>query len=289
MLTTDQVQAIQHTVSEAKSILVVYSPEATIDQVASAVALFKGLQTLDSKSVMLLSPEKPNQERSILQGIQETSSELGNKNLEISFDYQDDMVDKVSYNIDEEAKKFHLIIQPAKGAKPLDEKTVEFSYTGTDADVIFLLGVSDLSDLEQLYTGFEAVYEDARTISIHSYETTFGSIKISTVGAASTSEVIAYLLQELGVEFSGEIATNLITGIESATDRLQSLATTADTFEIISKLLRAGGRRVSRSKPRAQDGFAHAISKVSKGEASKAEVKESHRQAEHEVHHKKAE
>lgn len=269
MLTPDQVQSIQHLVTEAKSFLVIYSPESSVDQAASAVALHRGLHTLD-KSTSLISPVKPAPAFSAIDGISQTTTEMGNKNLEISFDYQEDMVDKVSYNIDEDAKKFRLIIQPRKGAKPLDQKTVQFSYSGAEADVIFLVGVNALKDLDKLYDEYEQLFEDSKTISINTHETAYGSIKISTAGAASTSEVIAYLLQELGAEFTSDISTNLITGIESATDKLQSLSTTADTFEIISKLLRAGGRRVSRksaSVSSSTDGFAHAISKTVKPES----------------------
>ncbi len=275
MLTPDQVQTIQHTVSEAKSILVIYSNQASVDQVASAVALHDGLLSL-GKSSLLLCPTKPSHEFSQISGVEKTSKEMGNKNLEISFDYQEDMVDKVSYNIDEEAKKFRLIIQPRKDSKPLDSKTVEFSYSGASADAIFLVGVSSLDSLNALYEGYEQLYEDSITISVNSYETPFGSIKVSTMGAASTSEVMAYLLQELGVEITGDIATNLITGIEMATDKMQSLATTADTFEIVSKLLRAGGRRVSRSKSMlTAANLAHqsVINKPVKNEVKKVESK----------------
>lgn len=273
MLTPDQVQMIQHVTAEAKTILVLYSSEANLDQVSSAVALHRGLQTL-GKNSSLLSPLKPGREFDVIDGIDHTSAELGNKNLEISFDYQEDMVDKVSYNIDDEAKKFRLVIQPRRGAKPLVANTVGFSYTGAEADLMFLIGVPNLDSLGGLYSGFESLYEDVTIVSINTYETPFGSIKVNTAGAASTSEVMAYLLQELRVEMSGDIATNLILGIETATDRLQSLATTADTFEIISKLLRAGGRRVTRKKTGlTAANLAHPVEKITKGEVKKTESK----------------
>lgn len=278
MLTSDQTQSIQHLVTEAKSILVIYAKEASEDQVAAAVALHLGLVAL-GKNSSLLSPTKPGKSLAHLEGISQVSTEMGNKNLEISFDYQEDMVDKVSYNIDEQLKKFRLLIQPRQNAKPLDAKTVEFAYVGAEAEVIFLVGVAALDDLDRLYVGYEQLYEDAKTISLNTFETPFGLIKVSTAGAASTSEVMAYLIQQLGAELTDQIATNLITGIEVATDHLQSLSATADTFEIISQLLRAGGRRVNRGRAKLEDspkvitdgtsGFANAVSRVSKVELKK--------------------
>ncbi len=254
MLTPDQVQTIQDTVATAKTVLVIFSPQASVDQVASAVALHQGLLAL-GKSSSLVSPLKPARGFSLIEGIDQTTQQLGNKNLEISFDYQEDMVDKVSYNIDDVAKKFRLVISPRQDAKPLDDQTVTFAYTGAEADLIFLIGVPSLDSLDAVYFQYEALFQDTTTVSINTFETTFGSVKINTAGAASTSEVIAYLLQQFGAEFTSEIATNLITGIEAATDKLQSLATTADTFEILSTLLRAGGRRVARSKNLTGSGF----------------------------------
>jgi hypothetical protein len=264
MITPDTIQVLKDHISSAQSILIIFSSDAKFDQVASAMTLYLGLEQL-GKQVTVFSPSLVTVEHSSLVGIDKVATQIGNKNLQVSFEYEADRVDKVSYHIDEESKKFHLIIQPKKGQRPLSSEGVEFSYTGAEADVILLVGVRSLDDLDQLYVGYEDLYNSATTISLNTYETPFGSVKVNISGSASYSESTAYVLQELGAELTSDMATNLLMGIEEATDSFHSLSTSADTFEIVSQLLRAGARRKTRTKPSASiNGFAEAFSKVGK-------------------------
>jgi len=274
MLTSENIQAVKDCVSSAQTILVIFPANTKPDHAASALSLFLALQGM-GKNVSLATPLPVAESLQTLHGWKHASQELGNKNLQISFDYQEDMVDKVSYHIDEEAQKFNLVIQPKKNARPLDSKTVEFSYTGAEADVIFLVGVRNYQSLEQLYIGYEDLFANTTTVSIQSYETEFGSIKLDTSGSPSFSESMAYLIQEIGGEISAEVATNLLAGIEEATDSFRSLSATATTFEIAAQLLKAGARRMARqNKPIASaaagvpssvnsaNGFSQALAKV---------------------------
>jgi nanoRNase/pAp phosphatase (c-di-AMP/oligoRNAs hydrolase) len=265
MITPEHIDLLKQYFSTSQRFLLIFGREATFDQIASATALYLSLREHD-KDVSLLTPELVRTEFASLVGIQDASQQLGNKNLQISFDYQEEMVDKVSYNIDEDSQKFHLVIQPKRGGKPLDTKTVEFSYTGADADVILTIGVGDLEDLEQLYTGYEDFYANTPLISLHSFETPFGTTKIATEGMASFSEVMSYVLQQTGMTIDGDIATNLLSGIEDATENFRSLSATADTFEIASQLLRTGARRIVKNKKEhaSTNGFAEAFAKVGK-------------------------
>ncbi len=266
MITPDTIQLLKDHISSAQSVLILFPSDAKFDQVASSMALYLGLDQL-GKQVAAFSPAPVTVEHSSLVGIDKVATQIGNKNLQVSFEYEEERVDKVSYHIDEEAKKFHLIIQPKKGQRPLTTDNVEFSYTGAEADLIILIGVRSLDDLEQLYIGYEDLYNSATTISINTYETPFGSVKVNISGSASYSESLAYILQELGAEITSDMATNLLMGIEEATDSFHSLSTTADTFEIVSQLMRAGARRKTRTKASASqsvNGFAEAFSRVSK-------------------------
>jgi len=196
------------------------------------------------KSVTLSSPGPVSDRFKQFSGVSEVTRELGNKNLDVSFPYDQERVDKVSYHIDEETQTFHLVVQPRRGAKPLDHTQVTYTLTGADADLIFTFGVDQLEDLEQLYLGYEQLFEQTSVISIHTYDTSFGTVKVNIAGSASYGEVVAYLLQELNVSFDAEISTNLLSAIESATQTFRSLSVTAQTFEIAGKLLNMGARRV---------------------------------------------
>jgi hypothetical protein len=227
---------------QAQTALIVLGPNANLDQTASALALYESLRDLKSE-VSICSPEEIS--FLDLQGQEEIKNKLGNKDLSVSFDYNESSVDKVSYHIDEEKNKFYLIVKPKKGHKPLDTKSVSFDYIGAQADVIFLFGVHQYESLEHLYSKYVDVYDNATVVTVHNFEPEIGDINIDISGKSCWAESTLSLIENLGLELSEKAATNLLYSIENATNNLSSFTATADTFESVAKLLRAGGRRIS--------------------------------------------
>lgn len=231
--------------------LIILPAQPTFEQAVTACALLESLR-LAGKEARLLCPvgSKDNQNLQmyspILAPLEAATSEIGHQNLSISFEYDEAAVDKVSYHIGEESKRFYLTIKPRPGHPPLDTKSVDFSYTGAEADLVFLIGVQQLDTLDQLYFGYEELYRNSALVTINTFEPEFGLIKLDVSGAASQSELIAQLLMELELPLSSEIATYLLSGVESATDSFRSLSTTSHTFEIAAKLLQLGARRIKR-------------------------------------------
>ncbi len=272
MLNDESMQLFKQTIDQSQSIFIFVSSQVKFDQAASALALFQGLQQL-GKDVSLISSASPKENLQGLTGVEKIVQQIGNKNLQVSFDYEPDMVDKVSYNIDEETKKFYLIIQPKKGTPPLNSQTVEFMYTGANVDLIITIGVTNLETLDGLYYGFESMFSETNIVSIHAFETEYGTLRLSTAGMASSSEMIAKLLQYIEAPINPEIASNLLAGLEMATDHLRSSSLTADTFEVIAQLLRAGGHRLPAAKMAlpekvgvSTNGFAQAMGKPKNNE-----------------------
>lgn len=246
MINPTQIEQFQEILSRSQNILVTFLPTAQTDMLASATAIYLGLKTLEGKQVTLLCPQQLDSSQNSLAGLNEAQDQIGNKNLQVSFPYDQNQIDKVGYDIDEEENRFYLLIQPQKGSKPLDYKQVEFALVGVEADLIITVGVNQLESLEQLYVGYESLYQDAAVVSLHNFEPSFGNVKLSSSGLAAVSQATFSLLSQLGLAISGEMATNLLIGIESATDGLQSLSATAETFESVAQLLRLGARRVRR-------------------------------------------
>lgn len=242
MFTSDQLTHLKELTQSAQSILVINPPNPTLDQAAAASALATGLQTL-GKQVLLLAPEIKAEALSALEQQPDFRSEMGNKDLSISFAYRPEAIDKVSYHIDEQQQRFYLVIKPQKGQAPLDTTSVEYEYTGAEADLIFLVGVQSYESLGQLYEGYEQLFQTSTVVTLNSYEPEFGTLKISAAELSGLSELTAQLLLALEVQVDEGNATNLLAAIEAKTDRLQSFSTTADTFQLVAELLRRGARR----------------------------------------------
>lgn len=243
MMTAESLSTITSLLPNAQSICVFFPAKASPDVILSAVTFARGLQSI-GKNVTISSPGLISDRFKQFAGVSEVSKELGNKNLDVSFPYTEDQVDKVSYHIDEETQTFHLVVQPKRGFKPMDSQQVTYTLTGADADLIFTFDVDKLEDLEQLYIGYEQLFEQTSVVSIHTYDTNFGTVKVNISGSASYGEVVAYILQQLEVPLDAEVATNLLTAIESATQTFRSLSVTAQTFEIAGRLLSLGARRI---------------------------------------------
>jgi hypothetical protein len=233
---------LKNILDSASTILVIHPSQTSFDHRAVAASLYLAFSAAQ-KSVRLVSPQIEERTDASLIGIEQTQIDMGNQNLGISFAYSPEQVDKVSYHIGEDTGKFYLTIKPKAGFPPLDASQVEFTYTGAVADAVFLVGVTDLESLEQLYFGYEDLFKTASLVSINNFTTSFGTVKIDSGSVSSSSEVIAQLLQNLGISIESEVATNLLAGIENSTQNLSSVTTSAETFEVVAQLIRFGARR----------------------------------------------
>ncbi len=252
--------------NQAQTVLVIYAPDALRDHLFAATALYKTFQQLGNKEVTLLSSEDLSTVEPDIVYLNETKTDVGHKNLCISFDYSPESVEKITSVVDEDAKKLHLTIKPKKGIVPLSKDNITFSYTGAEADMVILVGVDDLESLEQLYVGYENLYQNTSLISINSYETSFGNLKLDILGSACVSEYVAALLRDLNYQIDFEVATNLLAGIDEETDNLESYLATADTFEVVSYLLRSGARRFVRVAQNQNDETQTESTIISEGE-----------------------
>ena len=170
------------------------------------------------------------------------AQELGNKNLVIRFtDYRASDIERVSYDI--ENSQFRLTVIPKQKVTPPTKEQVELSYSGISADTVIIIGGANESHFPAISTkelaGANILHIGTRDISLSSNKTYVSFSR----PASSVSEVVASLIKESGMKFEVDIATNLLMGIEEASNNFTDPSVTADTFAIMAELLRAGGKR----------------------------------------------
>ena len=228
--------------TQSSSFLVVTPASANLDTLAAALSLYLSLKDA-GKSVIIANPKPPLNEHSRLVGIDQVTQKLGHRNLVISFDYVQDAIEKVSYNV--EGKKFNLVIQPKEGNPPLDPQSVNYSYEGSDAQVIFILGAKSLPELGDLYLTEKAVFDKALLVNLDNQTANakFAAVNILDNQALSLSQLVLELVRELNLKLTPDIANNLFQGLESATQNFQHPQVNADIFETAALLLRSGATR----------------------------------------------
>ncbi len=228
---------------EQSQSLVIFLPKSpTFDQVASALSLFLGLK--DSKPVQIVSASPITVSYNRLIGVDKVSGETGNKNLVIGFSgYDANNIEKVSYDIVED--QFKLTVLPKSGINPPKEDQVKITYEGVSADTVILFGGSTDADFPQLSV---KGLESSKMYHVGTHPLTVDPSRIIYTFAqplASASELTFFLLNEAQLRIDTDIATNLLMGIEDATQNYKSGNVSAETFEVTAALIRAGGRRLS--------------------------------------------
>lgn len=240
-------QKVQEILSAAQSVLVVLPKTLTVDKVAASLSLYLSLKKAN-KPMSIISSQSMTVEFSRLVGADKVTDKIGSRNLIISFDYVKDSIEKVSYNVDD--GKFNLVIQPKSGFTPLDTKTVNYSYSGGDGDLILIIGAQKLEDLGSLFESERNFFSEKQTVNIDNdgQNTQFGKINIVNSQASSCSEIVDEMIRKLNLPFDQDLATNLLTGLRSSTNNFQSQNVTADTFEAAAHCLRAGASQESKAE-----------------------------------------
>lgn len=237
-----ELQKLQQILSPAQRVLIAIPKNPSLDKMAASLSLYLSLKKT-GKVTTVACPQPMTMEFSQLVGVDKVTDKIGRKNLVITLDYVKDSIEKVSYNV--EGDKFKLVIQPKSGFPPLDAKNVSYSYSGADSELIFVIGAQRLEDLDELYASEKDLYREKQVVNIdhHPQNTQFGKINIFNPQTSSYSEIVTSILKTLNLSFDPDIATNLLTGLQSATNNFQSPNVSAATFEAAAFCLRAGARR----------------------------------------------
>jgi len=230
-------------VENAKSVLIVTEKEPTIDSVAACLALSQALSQ-SGKIMTVACPTPLTVEFSNLFGVDKVKNKIGNKNLVISLDYSEGSIEKVSYNV--EGDKFNLIIQPKPGFPLFSQDKVNFSQSGINADLIIVIGTEDLAKLDPLFVDNKDILEKIPLVNIdtHLGNRNFGKVNLVDQNAASSSQLVMQLITGLNLTLDSDGASNILTGLESATKNFQEGNITAETFESAALCLRFGARKL---------------------------------------------
>jgi len=228
---------------KAKTIFILFGQNASVDHVAAALGLFLVLKD-QGKEVFVVTPTQLRTEFSRLVGLNHISDKLGNRNLVINFaSYNPQHIDKVSLN-DSLQDRFELIISPKAGQKAPDPKTIEYSFRGAQADLIFTLGITRLEELDHLYESQRSFFNDTPIIAFNRRQNpTFAATSIIDQEASSLSEIIYQFLDQLGLAVKDDTASNFLAGLDYATNRFQNPVISPNAFIIAGQLLQNGARR----------------------------------------------
>jgi len=234
------ISEIKSILDPSQNILIVTKENPTTDNVAAALALWQTLSK-SGKTVSVACPTPLTVEYTNLFSIDKVETKMGNKNLVISLDYVEGSIEKVSYNVN--GDKFNLVIQPKAGFLPFSGEKVKFSNSGISANLIFVIGCQNLGELGNFYQDDKNSFENTPVINFNNISQTEEFGKINIIKAVSScSQLILDFLQSFSLSPDPDMASNLLTGIESSTNGFKANVG-ADTFEAAALCLRMGAKR----------------------------------------------
>ena len=221
---------LQPLLASSQTVFILLSQRLNLDSVAAGLSLYLSLEKAGKKTSIFCS--KPmTVEFSSLVGVDRVKNQLEGKNLVISFDYIEDSVEKVSYNI--ENNKFNLVIQPKEGYPPLSPQKVQYSYAGANADLFLVIGTDSLEELGEIYQANKKALDEGRVIGFD----------VQSFQSSGWCELVANLIKNLDFPINEDIATNLLAGIEKETNGFSPEKSGPESFEAAAFCLRAGGQR----------------------------------------------
>lgn len=221
------------------NILVTVSRNPSVDQLSACVGLTLLLNKLDKHATAVFSGEVPSTLEFLKpeQTLEKNTDSL--RDFIIALDKS--KADKLRYKVEDDMVR--IFITPYRVS--ISDKDLEFSQGDFNVDVVIALGVSRQEDFDEAITAHGRILHDAviGSVSVHG-GVELGGMNWSDNTASSLSEMVVSLSGLLGENLlDRQVATALLTGIVSETERFSNEKTTPQTMTVSSQLMAAGANQ----------------------------------------------
>lgn len=226
---------------KSKNTLILLPAQPSVDAAAAALSFYLSLEATGKRATIACSEKIPVGLNRLI-GVDKISNQVGGQNLVVAFEYLEDSIEKVSYNIND--GKFNLVIQPKDGFPPLDYQKLSYKYSGSTADLVVVIGCQKPENIGRIYTEEKKLFSDQETINIdiNHFNSRYGKTNFIDSIASSCSELVGLVIKNLNMTVNPDVATNILAGMETATNNF-AMKTRAETFELIGWTMHYGGRR----------------------------------------------
>lgn len=234
-------QQTSEAIRQADTILIMTAQRPSVDQVASTMALAVILRKLGKKVTAVISDDLPAGAK-FLPGKHAERTVGGLRDFIMELDLSHGEVDTVKYTT--VGNKLNIQVTPSAGS--FTSKDVNFSYGDygdLHFDLVIILGVASYARIDRAYAQNGELLQDIpiANIDIHRGNEQYGAINLVEPAAASLAEVLIALSESLQSGLiDAEIATIMLTGIMSATDRFTASHTTAKTMTVAAQMMALG-------------------------------------------------
>lgn len=234
-------QQTSEAVRQAENILIMTGQRPSVDQAVSVLALLMILRKFGKQATAVISDPLPAAMAPLAGNLIEKN--LGGvRDFILKVDTAKAEVDKLRYEMVD--GKLNVVITPFKGTfAPSD---VTFGYGEAAAggyDLIMVIGVPGRARIDRLYEQNAQVLSQVPVVNFdfHRSNEAYGAVNMIDGNASSLSEMLVALSESLQSGLlDAEIATPLLMGIVSATDRFTAAHTTSKSLTVAAQMMAAG-------------------------------------------------
>jgi len=229
-------EKVAEKIQRGANILIALSKDPNLDEISAAIALAIVLDQQKKHVTAIYSGKTPN----ALEFLKpEDTFEKDTSSLQdFIIALNKSKADHLTYKLDGDYVKIY--ITPYKGQ--VKKEDLEYSYGDYNVDLVIVFNVNAGSEIDSSLSEYGRIMHDASAINITSgLPGRFADLEWSDPEKSSVCEMVYDLLKELEItNLSQEIATALLTGILSATERFSNSRTKPTTMAVASKLMEAG-------------------------------------------------
>lgn len=233
-------QLIVERIKNASNILVTVSRSPSVDELAAALGLTLMLDKMDKVATAVFSGELPKAIEFLEPGKTFEANVDSLRDFIIALDKS--KADRLRYKVEDDVVR--VFITPYKTTISQDDLT--FSQGDFNVDLVVALGVDKRDDLDTAITAHGRILHDAVTVTINTSpeKASLGEVDWVDTAASGFSEMLMSLSEALQPGLINEqIATAILTGLVSATDRFRNERTSPKVMTMAAQLMAAGANQ----------------------------------------------
>ena len=229
-------EKVAEKIQRGANILIALSKDPNLDEISAAIALAIVLDQQKKHVTAIYSGKTPNALEFLKP--EETFEKDTSSLQDFIIALNKTKADHLTYKLDGDYVKIY--ITPYRGQ--VKKEDLEYSYGDYNVDLVIVFNVNAGTEIDSALSEYGRIMHDASAINITSgLPGRFADLEWSDPEKSSVCEMVYDLLKELEItELSQEVATALLTGILSATERFSNNRTKPTTMAVASKLMEAG-------------------------------------------------
>lgn len=249
-------EKVRELVNDNDNIGIIVKKNPGVDDMGGALSLYLSFVG-SGKKASIVCPSPPLVEVSSLVGIDKVKSSFDafkSGDLTVSFPYKEGEIEKISYTLEDGF--LNILVKAGEEGLSFNEESIQFKRGESTEKVIFTIGITRVSEVNNIID--MDLLKDTKIVNIDNKTENqeYGDIVLVSKDYSSISEQVTFIILSLGLKLDIDIAQNLMSAIQSATDNFQSPETSALAFEMAAILMKRGATRkmsTTRRMPKEED------------------------------------